>query len=709
MKRILAPKAIRVIKPLESKTILDGMEYVWDRQSYPKAKAKASDSYELNASEVPAYIVRRDLRKKTITDPFLVFRETTMLAAVNGELPKVTINYNGTCLITDKISPKFFQYTKNEPLTKAVLFTHLPTMGHVFDFIRLGTHLVGYYYLTKTNVEGLDSKQLQKEKRKRLNRRKKLSCMLQGKPYTGSPDSLWRTRKPLRKYLAYFVNGIKTVDGILISLLLSCPEAKWTWEYIQNIFYHNFGCIIDDMFIADDATDEEISKSFYVNLKKFRKALKYESNFDPIIETVIQGNGIQQIFTRYHIMELDPRLEWIRPLLAQISKGGKTPFYTQTINTLTQSRGVSVPFGFVARQAARKFKTVVTEEPVKIDKNHAMALARSVSRIFDLGDMKRFKTSLKRGAKINISTSACVEELKKDAGKMEYLRKVLSDHIDKKTEIPVRDLDTGKITSTFIMTGESTDPSIGTFSFYWALNFCINNPERVRQVVFSAVSEPGKARGITKGTLACALVLFPIAELANGYLKTIPSSSDGMSKGHPGWKFFTRLSVDNPEADFMFRTKDRSVDEKTPEHLENWNIEKAKRSVSQLKGFYPVFVHEKEQTVFAFFTDYVTATDYADWVKAKILLSVFLTRLGLGKFIIKFAVELLCSYRNILIKHIADNGEEIIDQFYSKRGVLMGDPLTKCFLHLVNLVARDMTYRTTKWMQCTISHRRLKY
>jgi len=277
-------------------------------------------------------------------------------------------------------------------------------------------------------------------------------------------------------------------------------------------------------------------------------------------------------------------------------------------------------------------------------------LARAVDHLY--GDLLvriggsdnrlKFFQSVVGSAKISLSDSGEFFTNTNDGGKLEASRRVLraNPHIE---EI---DLNTGLATGKIL----TQDSPIGERLFHWACGKFQNRREvynnNSMSCRISLVAELGKYRTITVSSLQHAILLHPLSHMGLTLLEAFPSSESGIGAANHAWNFFKRLSHKNPSASFIF----------------NQGIETSVMS-----------------------TDWSQATDYCDPFIAGAMLNRLLYLLGVPLWYAQTALFALTGPRQV---ETLDRNGAPIEKFYTSRGVLMGDPVTKVVLHLHHLVGR---------------------
>jgi hypothetical protein len=278
-------------------------------------------------------------------------------------------------------------------------------------------------------------------------------------------------------------------------------------------------------------------------------------------------------------------------------------------------------------------------------------------------------TGLDNKAMLTLTTSACRECTVEEGGTVEAiameLRRIAPDHI------PIRDLDTGVISRWAL----SSELEIGERIFWHCLHKILSSPlEESRAVDLLTVKEPSKTRCVTKGPAYVKVVLDVVSKLCSWALKKgVPSSQSGMSKESHGWEFFKSL-FDSGEPDLF--------------ELEYQNKEVIDSST--------YIVEEVYRDVFVSSTDYETATDYMSHEVANVIGDMWMRKCGIPPILRGIVVAICFKPRTVYFSAkgpISELGEYFngnIRSIRTVRGVLMGDPLTKLCLHMVNIVCRTI-------------------
>jgi hypothetical protein len=191
------------------------------------------------------------------------------------------------------------------------------------------------------------------------------------------------------------------------------------------------------------------------------------------------------------------------------------------------------------------------------------------------------------------------------------------------------------------------------------------------------ISEPGKARTVTKAMAALKIVLDVVNKICSWPLTKIDSSTSGMGKSSHAWQSFKKSFTDTGK-----------------EVCFNPLTEKVKTSSDGEKLLTTTF-----RDLFLSSTDYENATDAMNHEVARVISKYWMGRCGIPP-ILQMIVNATC-YQPRPIVFEAQGPMSLIGEPWNaespftsprqvmlRKGVLMGDPLTKPVLHLVNILVR---------------------
>jgi hypothetical protein len=452
---------------------------------------------------------------------------------------------------------------------------------------------------------------------------------------------------------------LKTTDGLFLQRFLSYPEEVWTWEKYDLFVLQSLSILITDEFFDGLLKGEALEKitTHYEQLKRARKLFKLVIHQDEASRHWADLNGV-------------PR--WVHSFLGAAWKrslrhAGYAKAYLA--GTLSQTRGSGTPPPLVTLRAKRKFLTSVQEKPKPMSPTSRALVRRALEDAF--GDLpKGLFTGLETKSRVTVSGAACWEATRKEGGTAQAILQIMLKYDD--SGIPIRCLDTGKILD---WRQKGDFESIGTAIFWACLNeVLMTNPEELREVHLTIVKEPGKARVVTKGRAALKIVLDTVSKICSFPLKKgFKSSESGMGRAHHGWNLFRDFTSEEMY-DLLFREnrKEREQDE-FHDH------------VSRLCVWEDVYLSS---------TDYQEATDRLVHELAHLVGKAWMRKCGIPPFLQGIVIGTCFQPRTVYftatgpLSDVGAPAEGDTRTIRLYRGVLMGDPLTKVILHLVNIISR---------------------
>jgi hypothetical protein len=469
------------------------------------------------------------------------------------------------------------------------------------------------------------------------------------------PDRDTRSRR--------FLEMLKTVDGVFAQRFCAYPNEVWTYEKYDIFVLGLIWELISDEFLDGQLSAEALElDTRYSELKLARKTFKSMAGTETVssIATTILFNK---------------RARWLRKYLLPLYKGwDMTEDYIQKVylhGVLCQTRCAGKPPPLAKLQTKLKFiQTVLVEDdtnPVKL-KIVSQIMAELIS---ELPDHTFAGLSTKAG--VTATTSATWEHTQAEEGTLQSLQDICKDRA-LGVKAQVYNLETG----TFLHYLDDNE-SEGTYIFWRCFENVIRmTPDERKIAALVITDEPGKNRSVTKA-VACVKIVFDFVNkicsipLERGF----ESSHSGMRKANHMWNFFKEYEK-APLKDVLFSEKSRKE--------------------TQYNGTTRVEVEYED--VFAVSTDYETATDYLSHKIGKVIAYPWMVKCGIPKILRDLVCEIAFESRPIrytgnfgIGELIKEEGGITTRQIRTKRGVLMGDPLTKVVLHFTNIVSRRLSWR----------------
>jgi hypothetical protein len=488
----------------------------------------------------------------------------------------------------------------------------------------------------------------------------------------GNPDPLWSKRhkekvggKPLtasqlRSRSVRLIEVLKTIDGIFTERYLARPCEVWTWEKFDLHTLWNLSYLIGDEFY-DGVINEYVINltSSYATLKSARGVIKSIGHR--------QGSD-EELEERWKTFP--PWLNFLFLSFVEVRKLSGVQ-YLSAMNYLSQTRGCGTPPPLVMMQSKMKFLRTVSSDPDSPSQGQLKIVEEALERVIQSIPDHHF-TGLTTKAAVTVTGSASWEDTRRDGGTCESIRDiVLMARSGMKAK--VINLHTG-LTEGFQTMEELGE---GSYVFWKCLEVVLATPlERLRDAYLVVVSEPGKGRSVTKARACLKIVLDVVNKLASWPLgKGLESSHSGMQRANQGWNLFQSIFTDRLE-ELVFAVERRETEE--------------------FAGY--TEIRETYKTVYVSSTDYEEATDKMDHKVASLLGMRWMTKCGIPPILRGIVAGTCYNPRNIFFK--SQKGD-VLEQLGKPepdgsrsvkmyRGVLMGDPLTKVVLHLLNATVREI-------------------
>lgn len=467
----------------------------------------------------------------------------------------------------------------------------------------------------------------------------------------GAPEDLRGAR---RKRSLRFLQILQTVDGLFSQVYLADPTAGWDWSLYDKFVIRHIALLLDDEFFDSPQVLEEIPETHYETLKKFRGEMK---------EAFLRGRRLP--LPRHSITAcFRPVVEILNDLEPGLEK-------TQRCSVLFQTRGAGTPPPCVVLRSKEKFLLTVTEEEEFKPERLSLNL-RVLNKVINSIPDSAF-TGLQTKAAIRITSSACLEKTRAEGGTTEAIR-LLLDEGRVGRQVRIICLETGKGPPTY-KSLEEMEP--GEYIFWRCLEEVLStDPDVLREASLVMIREPAKARTVTKARAPLKIVLDVINGICSYPLKKgVRSSESGMGKAHHGWNFFKEFFSSWKELAFKVR--------ETPVY----------------PGGADSYECRVYDDLYVGCTDYSEATDrMLHRTYASPAAELWMRRCGIPKLLRGIVHETCFKPRRIFFSGqgrlerigepcpTAENPHRRMAIL--KKGVLMGDPLTKVLLHIVNLCVR---------------------
>jgi len=633
------------------------------------AEDSASNPVDLDetlvAAAEPEFLIAGPKNKKyywkhDYTD-FWKIQAARVLAESRGEpLPKLFVWQCDTFRLQDKIPNRILGPSWSGSKTNSVQFWNIASMEVKLHIIAQHTHW-GHRLYADAHHKDSEYHYFMKSLWRRVTH------FLAGKP-----DPNWNARRKERFWGAdqstrsqksrslRLLEMLKTVDGIFFQRYLAYPEEMWTWERFDLFTLWNLNTLIGDEFL--DGQTEECCLDIVTNyalIKKHRKCLKkhfHENGSKKELDAILK--------------DIPDELRVFSSLAVRIQHDD-TSRKPMLIGLISQTRGAGTPPPLVLLQSKRKFLLTVSGEPEVVSATSEQLIRVALEEIISDLPQEAF-TGLSTKGRVTVTHAAAWENTRAEGGTTDVINQIVNNaRIGQ--EVPVRNLETNVVES-YQKLGEL---NLGEYIFWACFDQILRYKlDELNYAFITVVKEPGKARAVTKGRTCLKIILDFVNKICSYPLKKgIESSSSGMGASHHGWNFFTSFS-DKDKDEILFSVENRTSEEFVSE----------------------VEITDTYKDCFMSSTDYEEATDSMDFKIASWIGEAWMRKCGIPR-VLRLVVQQTCYKPRRIYFHgvgclsrigIGDELDATSRYVVTRKGVLMGDPLTKVVLHILNIIVRRL-------------------
>jgi len=500
------------------------------------------------------------------------------------------------------------------------------------------------------------------------NLSRRINALLAGKPNPNwSQDYLEKVYldplepRPSKSRSSNLLELLKTVNGEFVGRFLAFPNEQWSWEKFDLFVLDRISYLIDDLFYDGDLGDCALEYTTkYSELKKDRKNFKMHSHRENW-EYFSKAGGYRK-----------DTPNWLRPkgeLYSLVGAIHDIGLKVQVIGLLSQTRGAGKPPYLDVYKAQIKFLKTVSTQPQPMSAEHSMVLRSLVAKVIrDIPD--HYFTGLTTKARVTVEAKACYEKTRAEGGTEAAVADLVWDGAHG-VKAMIIDLNNGEKVGEI----DYENSTEGEYIFWRCLEVVLTmDPETATTSYLTMIKEPGKARTVTKGSFALKIVLDVVSKICSWPLTKVPSSQSGMGMDAHGWNFFMSL-YDNHKGTEPFLIH-KVLEERTVGNTTTRVVE--------------------YQDLFVECTDYSEATDNMEHKIAEAIGVPWMKRCGIPTLLQKIVVRATMRPKTIeftargLFSRIGEETDrDDVRSVRLYRGVLMGDPLTKVILHILNIVVRE--------------------
>lgn len=607
-------------------------------------------------------------------DPWKLFRLVALCQVKGLPTPDITVWSGDSTRIQDQVRPHYFGPSFDGNWRKPIRFSQVTDLEAKMYFV-INHTFWGRKLHQMSRPEprpgsprfGIKSIYDSAERKWSQTLLKRVKALLAGKP-----DPLWSKRRQKAYFLdpnalrnrksrsLRLIEVLKTIDGIFNQRYLSYPEEMWSWERYDLFVIHNLSTLIGDEFLDGELTESALTlKTKYETLKGLRKLFKeaaHKRQLDSLDTTeIVKGE-----------------FAYFVPMWKEAAKA--TGFrYLYLIGLLCQTRGCGTPPNLVILQSKKKFLLTIQEPVEPLGINQVGLIDAALETLLKSIPDEVF-TGLTTKGRISVTAAACLEATRSEGGTIS----VISELVYKGSlgeGVAIRDFNTGSVTE-MVCIPYVTE---GEYIFWSCLNkVLVMGRDELTSAYLTIVKEPGKARCVTKASAYLKIVLDFVNKIcSHPFSKGVESSQSGMGASHHGWNFFKSFFQDmNKDLFFKRETYEE-------EKFEGYSV-----------------LTETFKSVYVASTDYTTATDFLNHELARKCGVAWMRKCGIPKLLIGIVSVTCYNPRTIYFtatgpfKQIGHpTGTKDVNKVTLVRGVLMGDPLTKIVLHMVNVICRIIAER----------------
>jgi len=439
-----------------------------------------------------------------------------------------------------------------------------------------------------------------------------------------------------------FLELITSVNGMFWQRFISIKDEQWDWLKFDMFVIEMISLLLSDEFI--EPSDESINiDTLYMRIKSVRSDIKLNLE---------KGRPSDKGNLPRSLNYLQHNVVYGKEGIERLSR----------LTILMQNRGMGTPPLICKLQATVKTLTVLQQESTPLTPTEK-GILRGLLERFTKELPKDVFTGLSTKAGVNISNSACWEKTRTEGGTICEINEILNGG---KHRVKVRDLYTGKV----IDYKHLSECTIGEYVFWSSLDVVLcTETEELSSVFVATLNDPGKSRTITKGMAALKIILDAVHGICAYPLGKVQSSRSGMRDENHTWNIFQDFFKKDAE-EILFKELSQKID--------------------IVDGYGTVEITYRNAFILP--SDEEQATDYMEHEVGGLLGNYWMNLVGIPP-ILRGIVNRVCYHpRKVFFKAtgpLENIGERVDDStrfIWSRRGILMGDPMTKVVLHLHNAV-----------------------
>lgn len=508
--------------------------------------------------------------------------------------------------------------------------------------------------------------------------------------------------KNIRELRAIVFNTLVQMRNLFIKRIMVFPDIPITYEEVYDLYQHQYKEFLpcysenEDGDISNCKVYEELRNAFNFFKENFHsedyelrtEVLDHEFQSEALFLTftipirMYQAKIVERFYENGHDETLSP--SWMERwgMMCQTRMLGKFPKPLAKLKVKEYLEKIQIR----------------TEKPLAELKNAKVLIDQWLDdtplrrnflqpQEFETEEIQKLREECWSSLTLRVKFTASTDFTRKVGGKAEEARRIIGKARSNKWEVPVRDLDTGKITM-YLKLPDDPEGPIHEYLFWLAFQLTINSlwvhrgiqavesfyypmvdkgiefvPDAFRTRV-EAINEPGKVRMLVKTTGVLYWFLTPMGEILNNALTFVKEHEQGLKGSSQGWRFQKEISGRGSQSSMIYDM--------------DWN---------------------KRENLYFGFSDMTEATDFIPRNLGIVLIRSLMDYIGIGRFwagLTCLVLNVDLPVEKVVLSHIPnkddeDKPQEIVWKGNIMGGFMMGMPCTKTVLHLSHALAEAKT------------------
>jgi len=486
---------------------------------------------------------------------------------------------------------------------------------------------------------------------------------------------------------------LHTLNGLVVQKLLLFPNEMEGYRSLANLTACLFEALLRDYFKTSEEEPTE-ENSVYLEIKKLKKKVKQafpSENIEvrnSVFDLVLSNK--KSAHTRFWA-GCFRRLK--RRTIGRDADFTASPLWVFIMGGFSQTRNMGWLPEWVAKHARKQFRETIGRDKVLIPKEDIVLIYKLIhNRLKEAGIERGFLRQYNVGREFDADFREVIHSLRiplkptasntstvSNGGKVEDARQLLSDAIENRWIVPIRDFERGTVRDRlkFEQSMRQDKPGHESCLFWIALQIMLNYFSKTRkeyapfywelpgseywenrlwtmQIVH--ISEPGKERNLTKTSSLVAWVLTVASKVSQMTLAFAMDHRAGLVLSAQDWMHQRRVSAESYESGWMYDRETRMLKPGVWNGFQDWT--ESTDFICRLVGSTALQAFFNYVEMPRFFADLVLKITLHDYKVTEILGTTFDKEMG------------------VLEKEIYEGRVS--------EGFMMSMPLTKTILHLMH-------------------------